>query len=388
MYICIMRIKKKNILFEQRVKSQMPIPNEVKQLHSLFTKNGFDLFIVGGAVRDTLLGNSIKDYDLATNATPEDMVPMFDKVGIKNVPVEVGGKQAVVNLFMKDDYEIATFREDSKAGDGRRPDSVTFTDIATDVLRRDLTINALFYDMSTNEIVDLVGGIEDIKNGVIRTVGDASERFEEDKLRILRAVRFAARISSSFDSGIDKALKQNNSLEGISGQRIREELLKGIKEAKSVKFYLTLLDRYNLFDWIFRGLNPINKNFIESRNEVVVIAGLLKNVENKFIAKALNNLNYENTMINNISFLVRFDQEMNVNNFYDLKLKYEDTNVNGDFLKEFGRFLGMDMSIVNRFVEFNLTIDGEDVMRDNKIGPSKKVYEIKKKLETQLFLSK
>ncbi len=108
-------------------------------------------------------------------------------------------------------------REDSKEGDGRRPDSVTFSDIETDVKRRDLTINALFYDIGTKEIVDLVGGMGDIKNGVVRTVGDAGERFDEDRLRILRAIRFAARVGSKLDPAIDAALKKNNSLEGVSG---------------------------------------------------------------------------------------------------------------------------------------------------------------------------
>jgi hypothetical protein len=383
-----MKVKKKNLIFEQRIKSNMVVPNEVKQLHSLFTKNGFVLYIVGGAVRDTLLNKQIKDYDLATDAPPEAMVKMFNSKGIKNVPVEVGGKQAVVNIHMKDDYEIATFRADSKAGDGRRPDTVTFSTIENDAKRRDLTINALYFDMATNEIIDLVGGIEDIKNGVVRTVGEASDRFEEDELRIMRAIRFAARIGSNLDSGIDKALRQNNSMEKIAGERIMIEFTKGIQSAKSTKHFLSLIDKYGLFDWVFRGMSPINKNFIESNNETVVIAGLLKEIPHKLIGKALNKLKYGNNLINDVSFLVRFDQEMSVENFYDLKTKFEGNHINGDFLKEFAGFLGMNMDIVNRFVEFKLSVDGDDIMNKYKIKPGREVYEIKKKLETELFLSK
>jgi len=384
-----MRIKKKNILFEQRVRSQMPIPDEVKKLHSLFTKNGFDLFIVGGAVRDTLLKKEIKDYDLATNATPEDMVPMFNKVGIKNVPVEVGGKQAVVNIHMSDDYEIATFRSDSKEGDGRRPDSVTFTDIATDVLRRDLTINALFYDMSTNEIVDLVGGMEDIKNGVIRTVGEADDRFNEDKLRILRAIRFAGRIGSKLDPAIDKSLRRDSSLEGISGERIRDEFVKGINSAKSVEYFLSLLDKYGLFDTIFRGLTPINKDFTNKFNDYLrVIAKLLRDVPYDSINKTLNSLKYSSWESQKIVFMVAFHQTFSENTFYALKKMHKKSGISDNTFLGFVEETGGDVGLTRDFINHQLSISGDFVKEKYGMKDGPELGVKIKELETQLFLSK
>jgi tRNA nucleotidyltransferase/poly(A) polymerase len=382
-----MRIKKKNILFEERVKSNMPIPKEIKQIYKIFVKSGFELYVVGGAVRDTLLNKPIKDYDLATDARPEQMVRMFNANNIKNVPVEVGGKQAVVNVHMNDDYEIATFREDSKEGDGRRPDSIRFADIETDVKRRDLTINALFYDIATKEIVDLVGGIDDIKNGVVRTVGDATERFEEDRLRILRAVRFAARVGSKLDPAIDKTLKQNNSLEGISSERIRDEFIKGIKSAKSVKFFLSLLDRYALFDWIFKGVSPINKNFIESNDEILVLSLLLKDVDYSGIAKQLNGLKYSSVEIRPIQFLLSFLQTFSPDNFYTLKKLHNKSNVNDDTFKKFGEALGVDSNIINKFINFRLSITGEYVRNEFGMKDGPELGAKIKELENQLFMN-
>jgi len=384
-----MRIKKKDILFEQRVKGNLPIPKEVKQLYDLFRKNGFVLYIVGGAVRDTLLSRPIKDYDLATDAPPEAMVKMLDSKGIRNVPVEVGGVQAVVNVHMNDDYEIATFREDSKEGDGRRPDSVTFSTIENDAKRRDLTINSLYYDIATNEIIDLVGGMEDIKNKVIRTVGKATERFDEDRLRILRAIRFAARVDSPLDSDIDKSLMTNSSLTGpngkkISGQRIMEEVIKGIGSAVHPKQFMNLIDRYGLFDEIFPGVE-INKDYLNTHTPEVALAGLFRDGNPNEIAKTLNKLNYAGTFGDNVSFLIKFKNNMNIDNFYDLKLDFDKKNIDGKLLQEFADLLGLDKNMTSKFIAFNTSIDGEDVMRKFNIKQGRGVYLKKKELETDLF---
>jgi len=171
------------------------IPDDIRRLHKVFKANGFQLFIVGGAIRDSILRKPIKDWDLATNMLTDDVIKMLRPQKFITNIIETGVKFGVVNAFTaNDEYEIATFRKDSASSDGRRPDSVEFADIATDVLRRDLTINALFYDLDTNEIVDLVGGVEDLKNGIVRTVGDPKLRFTEDPLRILRFFRFLTKI--------------------------------------------------------------------------------------------------------------------------------------------------------------------------------------------------
>ena len=150
----------KILLAEAKLK--LNIPSDIKKLHKLFKKNGKQLYVVGGAVRDAILGKSPKDFDLTTDAKPDEVLDIAKQGGFKSV--EVGKQFGVVIIG---GHEIATFRKD--IGKGRRPDAVDFTDIKGDVKRRDLTINALFYDIGKKQIVDLVGGIADLKKKKIRT---------------------------------------------------------------------------------------------------------------------------------------------------------------------------------------------------------------------------
>ena len=208
-------------------KLKLNIPSDIKKLHKLFKKNGKQLYVVGGAVRDAILGKSPKDFDLTTDAKPDEVLAIAKKGGFKTV--EVGKQFGVVIIG---GHEIATFRKD--IGKGRRPDSVDFTDIKGDVKRRDLTINALFYDIGKKQIVDLVGGIADLKKKKIRTVGKAEDRFDEDPLRKLRALRFAGSVGGRMEKETWKALKKNPNISGVSSERIRDEFLKGLKSAKSI----------------------------------------------------------------------------------------------------------------------------------------------------------
>lgn len=379
-----MKIKKKNLIFEERIKQAIPVPKEVLIIHDLFKRNGFKLYIVGGAVRDTLLNKPIKDYDLATDAPPDTVENMLMNAKIKTIGT--GAAFGVINAFIgNEEYEIATFRED--VGKGRRPDSVKFSNIETDVKRRDLTINALFYDIDTKEIIDLVGGIGDMKNRIIRAVGNASERFDEDRLRILRAIRFAARTGYDLDKAIDEALLNDNSLGGVSGERVRDEFLKGIKTAKSPKFFLTLINKYGLFDWIFRGISPINKNFSDSNNEVVSMSVLLKDVDTSNLGKILNGLKYSIDEIRQVIFLVSFGQKFNEDNFYLLKRLHLVSRIGDEAFREFIQSIGGDLSIVDKFINFKLSITGEYVTKNFGIGPSKEMGDKIEELETQLFIN-
>ena len=165
----------------------------------------------------------------------------------------------------KEGMEIATFRED--IGKGRRPDAVNFSTIDKDVLRRDLTINALFYDIEKKEVVDLVGGIADIQSNSIRTVGRAQERFEEDPLRKLRALRFQASTGGKLDKQLHDALQSDPSLKGVSAERIRDEFVKSIKKAKNPSDYLNMSDKLGFTQQILPNLKvskpyPNNNDYI------------------------------------------------------------------------------------------------------------------------------
>ena len=183
---------------------------------------GFEALYAGGCVRDTLLGIEPHDYDVATSARPEQVEALFPRT----VPV---GAQFGVILVLEQGQEIqvATFRGDGAYRDGRHPESVTYTDAEGDARRRDFTVNGLFYDPVKSEVLDFVGGRNDLKVGILRAIGTPSERFSEDKLRILRAVRFATTLGFTIDTETWKALlKWTAEIHTVSAERIREELCK------------------------------------------------------------------------------------------------------------------------------------------------------------------
>lgn len=343
-----------------KIKVEMAIPHNVLILNNIFTFNGFELYLVGGAVRDFLLGNTIKDYDLVTNALPDEIERILKDADVKTIPT---GKQfGIINAFVgNDEFELATFREDSSTGDGRRPDSVTFSDIKTDVNRRDLTINALFYNIEDKEIVDYVGGINDLKKGFIRTVGEPAKRFEEDKLRILRAIRFANRTGNTLDPKIDEFLLSGYDLSEVSSERIRDEFLKSIKSAKSVITLMRTYNKYGMFKWIFPGL-LINEHFIDFDDHIVVLTILLLKNDMGSLAKVLNNLNYTVNEIRNVKFLESFIT-LSPNTAPRLKKAQKNTTIAIDSILEFAYIMNIAKPLVNAFNKYELSVNGLDVMK-------------------------
>ena len=191
-----MKLKRYTQFLESKSDMWDIIPDSVKELHKLFQGKGRKLYLVGGSVRDFLTGDKPKDFDLATDALPDEVLEIVGDKYRTNLQGRAFGVVVVYTKEVPEGMEIATFREDlygGKLGMTRNPD-VKFTTIEEDVLRRDLRINGLFYDLDKKEIVDLVGGVDDIKNGVIGMIGDPDLRIKEDPLRILRAIRMACRL--------------------------------------------------------------------------------------------------------------------------------------------------------------------------------------------------
>lgn len=177
----------------------------------------------GGAVRDMLLGRACKDIDIATDAPPDTVQRLFPRT------TDVLGKCFGVIRVLEADtyYEVAAFREDGSYADGRRPDSVVFSTPEKDAQRRDFTINGLFYDPVAGEIIDFVKGQEDLKGGLIRAIGNPHERFSEDRLRLFRAVRFAAELGFEIESATWAAVKElADTSRSLAPERVREELAK------------------------------------------------------------------------------------------------------------------------------------------------------------------
>lgn len=200
------------------------IPASALFLLQELNKCGHEAYIVGGSVRDTLLGITPHDYDICTSATPDEIIKTFQHKKI----IPTGLKHGTVTIAINDEqYEVTTYRIDGKYSDGRRPDKVEFTtNLVDDLKRRDFTINAMAYSPTTG-VVDPFRGQEDLKNKIIRCVGNPNDRFNEDGLRILRAVRFGAQLGFTIEEETSKSIHENKHLlNRISKERINCELVK------------------------------------------------------------------------------------------------------------------------------------------------------------------
>lgn len=207
----------------------MKIQETIRNFSKVFHTHGYQLFLVGGALRDNLLGGQNTDYDFATDARPEEVMKMFRSV----VPVGIAHGTVLV-LFEGDEYEVTTFRTESTYSDNRRPDEVTFVPtIDEDLKRRDFTINAFAYDVIHNTFIDNFDGKKDIAEGIIRAIGNPGERFDEDALRMLRACRFACKLNFTIEEATLEAMTERADLiKKISSERVRDELIKIMKSPK------------------------------------------------------------------------------------------------------------------------------------------------------------
>jgi len=227
-------------------------------------ERGFQAYFAGGCVRDLMLGREPADYDVATDATPQQVVHIFPETyavgaqfGVVLVPFSSSEPGLTGEIARRSAVEVATFRSDVGYSDGRHPDEVRFTkDPREDVQRRDFTINGMLLDplvsdsfisdSTTDGVLDFVGGREDLKAGVIRAIGEPSRRFAEDKLRMLRAVRFAARFDYEIDSATFAAIKQlAPQIHQVSQERVRDELTKMLTEGRARRAF-QLLDESGL----------------------------------------------------------------------------------------------------------------------------------------------
>ncbi|HNY51308.1 MAG TPA: CCA tRNA nucleotidyltransferase [Smithella sp.] len=184
--------------------------------------SGYEAYFVGGCVRDFILGHRSSDYDIVTSARPDQIIALFPRT------LTIGAKFGVVAVMIEHyPYEVATFRSDDTYEDGRHPSQVHFSTAREDVVRRDFTINGLLMDPTSGEILDYVNGRSDIENKIIRTIGDPDSRFNEDYLRMLRAVRFAANLQFVIEPETKNAITRNaHKINQISAERVRDELNK------------------------------------------------------------------------------------------------------------------------------------------------------------------
>lgn len=260
----------------------MNVPSFAEKAISILENGGFEAYLVGGCVRNSLLKIEVSDFDITTSAKPEEVVEAFCDFKV----IKTGIKHGTVTVFINSQpLEITTYRSESGYSDHRRPDKVSFSKkLESDLMRRDFTVNALAFNKNSG-IIDLFGGIEDIKNKIIRTVGDAKERFSEDALRILRALRFASVLDFSIEQKTALAIKENYKLLSfVSRERIFEELKKLLlgENAEAV-----LGEYKEVFGYIFNGeIEYKNLNLLE-KNVALRLSFALRNTDYKAALKSI-----------------------------------------------------------------------------------------------------
>ena len=227
-----------------------PIPLEVRTVAEELRKNGFEAYLVGGCVRDLFIGRTPKDWDVTTNAKPEDIQRIFPESFYENdfgtVGVKTGSEDSTLSII-----EVTPYRTESGYTDKRRPDEVTFGEsLEDDLARRDFTINAIALDESKGHIVDPYKGQKDIEAKVLKTVGVATDRFEEDALRLMRAIRLVAELGFALDTDTAAAIKEKGpNLAHVSRERVRDELVR-ILQSKEPMLALVLAQQLGILEYI------------------------------------------------------------------------------------------------------------------------------------------
>ena len=282
------------------------LPKNVENIIGSLEEHGFEGFAVGGCVRDSLLKKTPKDWDITTDALPVDMKKIFKKT------FDTGIAHGTVTVLMDGvGYELTTYRIDGNYSDGRHPDSVSFSkSLSEDLCRRDFTINAMAYS-NKKGIVDLFDGRKDLQNGIIRAVGDAKKRFDEDALRMLRAVRFAAQLGFKIDDDTFEAIKEKAKLlSKVSKERIFVELNKSLcgDFAQNIKMVYTS----GLYRYIGKEFAKLDKNIYDfyprkfPNKKHMYWAVFLENIENvEAVKKILFELKSDNATRNNAYLLVK-----------------------------------------------------------------------------------
>ena len=371
----------------EKLHAVIPMPEEIILLNNLFKKHNKKLYAVGGAVRDFLINKlhqpqskySPKDVDITTDAKPDEVIAILNSPeakanGIKSFPK--GEAFGVVSAIINgQEFEIATFREDyydPTSGDGRRPDKVEFSTPEKDAQRRDLTMNALFYDIDKNEILDFntkngVGqGIEDIKNLIARPVGDPEKRFAEDKLRILRLIRFFSRFNPGLmvqhiDNDTKNAIEKYKKLEGVSPERIVAEFTNGFKSAANKKTYLQNYEDFDLFATILPNLIVNLQNYLPVKSFPATLAFILRdNTDPQKVRSSLNALKYSNEVTDKIELLLMLNDFDKYQILTLLKKKNAiSQNIESD-IEDFGK-LTTNKQIQN-FVNYKQQTKSQDFM--------------------------
>jgi tRNA nucleotidyltransferase/poly(A) polymerase len=380
----------------------MQIPKDILEIHAKFIAAGKELFLVGGCVRDFKLGLEPKDYDMATNAYPEEIEAILE-----GHEMDLTGKNCGVmrirTTFDPNGFEIATYREDESAG--RKPVVKIGSTLENDAWRRDFTINALYYNISTKEIIDPTGGVKDLEDRVIRACGDPIKRINDDALRMLRAVRFKNTIGGTYDPSLREAMLANPVLQGpdkdgnivpISQERISEEFLKGLNKT----FNMDLVDQYvkDLMEFqflgqVFRGLH-INDSFTcHWREPELMIADLLRfNTNHKDLyVKLVDVCKFSKDITEGVLFLLDLE-DIDEDKAYKLRSRMDSkTNLTRDDIIRYSGIMTENgkigrVHLVHAFSNYKITTSG-DALKEEGFVDGPELGAEKEKREKQIFIN-
>ncbi len=325
-----------------KFKLEHPYINRLKDIASIFRNNHYELFLVGGTIRDALLGEISTDIDLATNATPDKIEELFDNT------IATGKEYGTITVIDSNKenttyMQITTYRADGKYVDIRHPDAVTFkSSLKEDIKRRDFTINALAYDPLTEELIDYENGYQDLEKKWIRVVGDPCKRFKEDSLRLFRCCRLIAKLEFKCEQKTWNSLCQLAKTIALpSKERITEELIK-LLESKKPSLGLNALIKSGLGERILPGLNQISQRDIEVINKLEIdlrLAYLLKELD---IEICLSNLRLSKQQERWINDLIRCDGDRKKACF-----QKKDLSLSGNEIKEMG-FKGKQIGMIQQ----------------------------------------
>ncbi|AVP63888.1 HD domain-containing protein [Clostridium sporogenes] len=263
---------------------KIQIPKGVKYIINTLQENNHEAYIVGGAVRDSLLERKVNDWDITTSANPQEVVNIFENLRYKIIPT--GLKHGTVTILINSiGYEITTFRIDGEYEDNRHPKEVKFTsNLKEDLKRRDLTINAMAYNDKTG-LVDYFNGLEDLNNKIVRCVGNSKDRFNEDSLRMLRCIRFASQLNFDMEKSTKFNIRElSKNINNVSMERIRDELCKILVSSQPVYGIRNIVE-LNLVDYIIPelkdcvGFQQHNKH--HDKDVYGHILSVVENVPNK-----------------------------------------------------------------------------------------------------------
>lgn len=371
---------------------EMPLPQDVIDIADAYIAAGKEIYVVGGAVRDFRKGVEPKDYDLVTNALPDESKSILKGFRVSD---EQGKNFGVIRVYTDSEpegYEIASFRRDivkgrDTKGDEQKVEMGPDVTIEDDVMRRDLTMNALFYDIAKKEIVDLVGGMEDISKNRVKAVGDASQRFLEDRLRVMRVFRFAARTGGIIEDKTADAIRKDNRLRGVgptddvSQERIWEEIVKAWKQAKDFGQYLEFFSEFDMWEQVFPGVKVSEP--VDSADFAVVIASLLRGNPSDYLDKKLvQDFRIDTSLAKKIVFLVSLI-DFEADKVLDYWRKRQSSGISAETILEWLTKTASEREDLVRFVGWKPSVNSEDVMARGFKG--KALGEEIKRLEVENF---